>query len=86
MPEPDPADLHECGGDCHPGRDKDVAILEGDEKEDDREEIKQKFHGMAGVTIRALWLVSKFAVHSRRVWRVWNSPTSPFDPIRIQAA
>ncbi len=39
-----PADLCKGRDDCHGGGDKDARELEGDEKQDDREQIEQKFH------------------------------------------
>jgi hypothetical protein len=42
---PDPADLRHGGDDHHAGGDVDVEDLEGDKKEDDREQVEEKFHG-----------------------------------------
>ena len=40
----EPADLQEGGADRHRGGDVDVGELEGDEKQNDREEVEQELH------------------------------------------
>jgi len=43
--QPQPADLGKAGGDRDRSGDIDPLQLEGDEEQDDRKQIEQKFHG-----------------------------------------
>lgn len=43
--EPDPADLGKGCGDCNTGRSVDAGKLERNKKQDDGEQIEEKFHG-----------------------------------------